>query len=122
MGIEETGQRTRAQDTGDDDTSPLCDADLLLEILRAVVDKPEAVRVEELLTGDHLQLLIHVDPEDRRLVIGKQGWMVTLLRRLFGVVAAKQQKRITVEVVESEQDRMRFRGPPPPRPTHSNRE
>lgn len=99
----------------DDDTSPLVDSELLTEMVRAFVEHPDKVRIEESTVGDHLTLAIYVDPLDRKLVIGKHGRMVTMLRTYFGVVAARQHKKITIEVIESEQERLRFRGPRPNR-------
>ena len=97
----------------EEDLRPLEDADLLEEMVRALVDRPEAVRVQEKVEGDRFELLIHVHREDRRHVIGRQGQMVMQLRRFFGVIAARKKRRILIEVVETEEERMALRGPRP---------
>lgn len=90
---------------------PLVDEDLLAEMVRALVDRPEAVRVEAVTRADAVELQVHVDPADRRHVIGRKGWMVMLLRQFFGVLAAHRNGKTTIEIIESAEERARLRGP-----------
>lgn len=78
---------------------------LLQELVKALVDAPGDVRIERSsteTTNDSL-LLIHVAPNDRGKVIGKQGATITALRTLFGRVAASLGSggRLSIEVADS---------------------
>lgn len=87
-------------------------ADLLREMVKALVDSPADVRVVQ--SGadgsatDHL-LLIHVAPDDRGKVIGKQGATISALRTLFGRIAASLGlgSRLFIEVADSKLQRER---------------
>lgn len=93
-----------------DDLDPLVDEDLLAEMIRALVDHPHDVCVESHTNLNGVELNIYVHPSDRRHVIGRQGRMIMLVRQFFGVIAARQQRKITIEVVESAEERQAHRG------------
>lgn len=83
------------------DTDPLEHVELLIEVVRAMVEIPEAVRVEEKHTGtNEVTLWIDVAPKDRGKVIGKVGRNITSLRTLFSSIGALDGKRILVMVAE----------------------
>jgi uncharacterized protein len=103
-------------ETSDTSTAPLVDADLLEEMIRAIVERTEDVRIEERASGAATELWIHVHPSDRCHVIGRQGRTIQSLRHMFSVVAARQGRRITLEVIESDTERQAMRGPKPAQP------
>jgi uncharacterized protein len=73
--------------------------ELIEHLARALVDKPDAVRVD-VVEGDGPTILqLHVDPEDVGKVIGKQGRIAKALRTLVRASAAKEDKRATVEIL-----------------------
>jgi uncharacterized protein len=73
--------------------------ELVEHLARALVDKPDAVRVD-VVEGDGPTILqLHVDPEDVGKVIGKQGRIAKALRTLVRASAAKEDKRATVEIL-----------------------
>lgn len=83
------------------DTDPLEDVELLTEVVRAMVDIPEAVHVEEKRTGaNEVTLWIDVAPQDRGKIIGKAGRNITSLRTVFSSIGALDGKRILVMVAE----------------------
>lgn len=94
-----------AEETPLDDQDPLVDEDLLAEMIRALVDHPQDVRVVPHSKNGGVELQIYVHASDRRHVIGRQGRMVMLLRQFFGVIAARQQRKTTIEVMESAEER-----------------
>ena len=61
---------------------------LLADVIRALVDAPQAVRVREHRRYDETHLTIDVSPADRGKIIGKGGTTVQSLRVLFGRIAA----------------------------------
>jgi predicted RNA-binding protein YlqC (UPF0109 family) len=67
-------------------------------VVKRLVDKPEAVSVEETMDGDLLVLDLKVDDGDKGKVIGKQGKVIKALRALVGVSAQKAGRRATVEI------------------------
>lgn len=78
---------------------------LLHELVKALVDAPADVRIERLAAENNYDalLFIHVAPDDRGKVIGKQGATITALRTLFQRVVASQGSggRIEIEVANS---------------------
>ncbi len=102
--------KTEATTRSLEDQDPLVDEDLLAEMIRALVDRPHEVRVEAHAKNNGVELRIYVHPSDRRHVLGRQGRMVMLLRQFFGVIAARQQRKTTIEVMESDEERQARRG------------
>jgi predicted RNA-binding protein YlqC (UPF0109 family) len=84
----------------DESSQPLEEKILLLELVRALVDSPEAARVDEQRTRDVSHMLIRVSPGDRGKVIGRSGATVTALRVLFGRIGAVEGRKIFIRVDE----------------------
>lgn len=82
------------------DHEPLEEWELMTEVLLALVTKPEHVRIEERKEEDASYFSIHVAPEDLGLVIGKNGETISLVRRLFGRIAALRGHKIYVHLQE----------------------
>jgi len=73
--------------------------ELLAEIIKQIVDHPEAVRVNQV-TGDRAIVLeIKVAPEDVGKVIGREGRIINSLRQLIKAAAGKRNKRIDIELI-----------------------
>jgi predicted RNA-binding protein YlqC (UPF0109 family) len=77
---------------------PLENDDLLTEIVRALVDNPQAVRVTETKDNGVSRLKIFVDPKDQGKVIGKEGKTIGAMRVLFGRIGAVDKRRIYIEM------------------------
>lgn len=75
-------------------------AELLAYLARELVDDPEAVRVETEERDDALVLLLHVASEDVGKVIGRQGRIARALRTLVRASAAREHRRVLLEIVE----------------------
>ncbi|SDC68025.1 hypothetical protein SAMN04488112_11344 [Melghirimyces thermohalophilus] len=73
--------------------------ELVEVIAKALVDHPEAVRVQEREEEGNLVLQLSVDPEDTGKVIGKKGRIAKALRTVVGTAAVKEKKRVTVEIL-----------------------
>jgi uncharacterized protein len=70
-------------------------------IAKHLVDSPEDVVVEELITEDKKYTLsLKVKQEDIGKVIGKQGKTAQAMRTLLTAVAAKEGKRALLEIVD----------------------
>jgi predicted RNA-binding protein YlqC (UPF0109 family) len=75
-------------------------ADQLAGVIRSIVDRPEAVRVEEIEEEDAIVLQVEVAPEELGRVIGRQGRTVRSLRALLEVRGAETGEYYEVEIVE----------------------
>jgi hypothetical protein len=73
--------------------------DLTLQMARAVVNNSEKVRVEEVEGASMIVLELSVDPEDMGRIIGKEGRVANAMRTLLRTSAAKDGKRVNLEIV-----------------------
>jgi predicted RNA-binding protein YlqC (UPF0109 family) len=73
--------------------------ELVEYIAKSLVDDPSQVRVDEIQGATSVILELHVAPEDMGRVIGKGGRVANAIRTLLRVIAAKQGKRVTLEIV-----------------------
>jgi uncharacterized protein len=72
----------------------------LIEILvKALVDNPDAVEVEEVNEGDAMVYEVTVDPDDQGKVIGKQGRVANALRTVAKAAALKDHKNVYVKIL-----------------------
>jgi predicted RNA-binding protein YlqC (UPF0109 family) len=68
-------------------------------VARALVDKPNAVKVEEVQDGNTTVYELEVDEEDIGKVIGRQGRVVRGLRALVKAAATRKGIRVDLDVV-----------------------
>jgi predicted RNA-binding protein YlqC (UPF0109 family) len=74
--------------------------DLITEIVRALVDQPEEVSVNEI-GGSHTTVLeIRVAKTDIGKVIGKKGRTAQAIRTILGAAAGKARKSYLLEIVD----------------------
>jgi predicted RNA-binding protein YlqC (UPF0109 family) len=64
------------------------------------VDDPDAVRVEEVDEDGVHVFRLHVAPDDRGKVIGRQGRIVRSLRTLVRSAGGRSQRRLVLEIAE----------------------
>lgn len=75
----------------------------LVEFLaRALVDEPDAVRVEEVEEDGELIYELRVAPGDVGRVIGREGSVVKAFRTVVRAAASRDGQRISVEIVEDD--------------------
>ncbi|MGC1873029.1 MAG: KH domain-containing protein [Acidobacteriaceae bacterium] len=80
--------------------SQLSVAELLTEIARSLVDKPEDVSVTEESSETSSFLRLRVDPTDVGKIIGKQGRTARSIRTLLGAISVKVKHRYSLEILE----------------------
>ena len=68
-------------------------------IARLLVDKPEEVVVNETEDDKAVLIELRVAPEDMGKVIGKQGKIAKSIRTLTKAAAAKEGKKVVVEII-----------------------
>lgn len=73
--------------------------ELVEYIAKALVDHPESVTVNQVEGEQSIILELKVDPEDMGKVIGKQGRIAKAIRTVVKAAAAKEGKRVVVEII-----------------------
>lgn len=66
--------------------------------MKALVDDPEAVTVEEMDEGDSVTFTVSVAEDDLGKVIGKQGRVANALRTVAKAAALKNRKNVFVKI------------------------
>jgi predicted RNA-binding protein YlqC (UPF0109 family) len=73
--------------------------ELVASIAKALVDRPDAVRVARIEGARAVILELRVAPDDMGHVIGQGGRIANAIRTLARIVAARAGKRVTLEIV-----------------------
>ena len=74
--------------------------ELVEVIAKALVDHPEEVVVTEKEDGKALVIEVKVAESDMGKVIGKQGRIAKAIRSVVKAAAAKEDKKVIVEIVQ----------------------
>jgi len=74
--------------------------DLLIKIVKALVDNPEQVRVNEIESTQTIVLELRVAKSDMGKIIGKQGKTAHAIRTLLNAASGGTGKRYVLEIVE----------------------
>lgn len=73
----------------------------LVEVLaKALVDKPDEVRVDEIEDEKRITLELHVADGDMGKVIGKQGKVARAIRSVVKAAASNVEKKVVVDIVD----------------------
>ena len=73
----------------------------LVEVIaRALVSRPDGVKVIEETDGKNVLVKLQVADEDIGKIIGKSGRIAKAIRTVVKAAAIKQNLRVTVEIVE----------------------
>ena len=75
--------------------------ELVSAIAKALVDKPETVKVSERQEGENIILELSVDSSDMGKVIGKQGRIAKAIRAVVTAAAHKCDKKVIVDIVDA---------------------
>lgn len=74
--------------------------DLIEYIALSLVDDPAQVRVSQTRQGSNVDIRLQVSKEDMGRVIGKSGKVANAMRILLRVSAAREGKRVTLDILE----------------------
>lgn len=73
----------------------------LVEVIaKALVTRPDEVRVTEEIDGKNIVVKLRVADEDIGKIIGKSGRIAKAIRTVVKAAAIKQNLRVSVEIVE----------------------
>lgn len=73
--------------------------ELVEYIAKRLVDDPSQVEVTEIEGSTSVIIELRVAPEDMGRIIGRNGRVANAMRTLLRVIAAKEGKRVTLEIV-----------------------
>lgn len=73
-------------------------------IVKSLVDNPDEVRVNAFEDRSETTLELSVAADDMGRVIGKHGRVINSIRSLVQVSAAKEGKRVNLEVLEADRN------------------
>lgn len=73
--------------------------ELVEYIAKSLVEEPDQVQVREINSGSAVVIELRVAREDKGRVIGRQGRIANHIRNLVKVAAAKEGKRVILEIV-----------------------
>lgn len=73
--------------------------ELVEYIAKSLVDHPDEVEVVEIPGTTSVIIELRVSPDDMGRVIGRDGRVANAIRVLLRVIAAKEGKRVTLEII-----------------------
>jgi predicted RNA-binding protein YlqC (UPF0109 family) len=76
---------------------------LVLEIVKALVDQPENVSVEMIQDRESIVIRLRVAHQDIGKVIGKQGRTARSLRTILGAASMKLHQRFSLDILEEDE-------------------
>ena len=74
--------------------------DTLIYLLKAIVDHPDDIVVDDQASEDKTILTIHANPDDMGKIIGKSGRIIRSIRDLIKLMAAKQGVYVDIVLAE----------------------
>jgi len=74
--------------------------DLITLILKAVVDQPKEVSINEIGNSRTIMLEVRVAKTDMGKVIGKRGRNAQAIRKILSAASGKVRKRYILEIIE----------------------
>lgn len=85
-------------------------------IVKSLVSKPDAVKIERRIDEKGVLLELTVDPEDLGRVIGKRGATAQSLRTLLRALGTKNEARYNLKIVDNGEPRERSESETPRKP------
>lgn len=69
-------------------------------LIQSIVNYPQEVAVQEKEAADVVSLTVKANPEDIKVIIGREGRTIKAIRNLLWVIATKQGKKINLAIEE----------------------
>ena len=88
------------QERIDNDKPELNVKEFLAVLVKAIVDKPEEVTVNEISSERTVIYELKVNKSDMGMVIGRRGHHAQALRTLLAATSSKRRKRAVLEIIE----------------------
>ena len=101
-----TSSQDSPQNSSQDTPLPAADiegmSNLLLGLVRSLVDQPGNLHLETESGDTGLTFRLYVAADDLGKVIGKQGRTARAIRTLLSAIASKSNRKFSLDVLESE--------------------
>lgn len=78
------------------------DKEFIEYVVKMLVDKPEAVKVDRKIDEMGVLISLDVDAQDMGMVIGRDGMTAKALRTLLRVIGARNNARVNLKINEPE--------------------
>jgi hypothetical protein len=78
------------------------DQEFLEYAVKALVDRPEDVKVERKIDEMGVLITLDVNPQDMGMVIGREGQTAKALRTILRVIGARNNARVNLKINEPE--------------------
>ncbi len=78
------------------------DREFLEYVVKALVDNPDAVKVDRKVDEMGVLIVLNVDPSDMGKIIGRSGNTAKAIRTLLRVVGMKNNARVNLKIEEPE--------------------
>ncbi len=86
----------------DDAMAQQVDQEFVENVVKALVDMPDKVKVERKIDERGVLLELTVDPSDMGKVVGRAGRTAKAIRSLLRVIGAKTNARLNLKIIEPE--------------------
>ena len=73
---------------------------LLIQMVRQLVEYPDAVSAEMTESGNSVQLLLRVNPSDVETLVGTSGRRLDSLRKILGGVSVREGQKYSIDIDE----------------------
>ena len=67
-------------------------------LIKSIVDHPQDITIEEIQEEGQVSLNFNANPEDIKIIIGKNGRTIKAIRELLKIKAIKEKKRINLNL------------------------
>jgi len=71
-------------------------------VIRALVEFPDEVDIEEFDKGQNTVFVVRLNPADIGRVIGKNGRTISAIRSVLNAAATKVNKHVSLEIADSD--------------------
>ena len=71
---------------------------LLVDIVTAIVDTPDEVKVVRNENGNNIEFTLSVAPDEMGMVIGRGGKIAKAIRTVVNAASASTGKKVTVDI------------------------
>ena len=71
---------------------------LLVDIVSAIVDTPDEVKVVRTENGNNIEFTLSVAPDEMGMVIGRGGKIAKAIRTVVKAASASTGKKVTVDI------------------------
>lgn len=69
-------------------------------LVKSIVDHPEDIEIKEDKSGQELVLNLKANPEDIKIIIGKDGKTIRAIREIIKIKAIQQKVKVNINITQ----------------------